>query len=141
MSPSHLQSLQRSLTKLPPHVSTFIYTSPQCFRNRRYFRNYLFANQLIKFVVVDKIHLFAQFGNTFRNEFGHLKRLLFDKLGQSEQRVPSLFMTATCTENMISDVERITGYQFHRRHWRSPLMMSHRSIGIEARYTFSSHHR
>ena len=44
MSPSHLQSLQRSLTKLPPHVSTFIYTSPQCFQNWHRFQNYLFAN-------------------------------------------------------------------------------------------------
>ena len=135
MSPSHLQSLQRSLTKLPSHCSTFIFTSPQCFRNRHHFRNFLFVHRLIRFVVVDEIHLFAQFGNTFRNEFGHLKRLLFDKFHQSDQRVPSLFMTATCTEHMIADIERITGYQFHRRHWPSPLMMSHRSVGIEARYT------
>ena len=86
-------------------------------------------------MVVDEIHLFAQFGNTFRNKFGHLKRLLFDKLGLSEQRVPSLFMTAMCTEHMISDVEHITSYRFHCHHWPSPLMMSHRTVGIEATYT------
>ena len=36
---------------------------------------------------------------------------------------------------MITDMERITGYSFQRRHWPSPLMMSHRSVAIEARYT------
>ena len=43
-------------------------------------------------------------------------------------------MTATCTQHMISDMEGITGYPFHCRHWPSLLMMSHRSVGIESRY-------
>ena len=84
---------------------------------------------------MDKIHLFAQFGNTFQNEFGQLKRSLFDKLKQSTVKVPSLFMTATCTLDMVANMERITGFSFHRRHWPSPLMMSHRSVAIDARYT------
>ena len=36
---------------------------------------------------------------------------------------------------MIGDIEGITGYSFELRHWPSPSMMSHRSVGIEARYT------
>ena len=122
MSPSHLDKLQTSLIRLPPNVSTFIFTSPQCFHNRHRFRNYLLLNNLIKFVVVDEIHLFAKFGNTFRNKSGQLKRSLFDRLRQSAFKVPSLFMTVTCTLDMITDMERITRYSFQRRHWPSPSM-------------------
>ena len=135
MSPSNLDKLQTSLMRLPPNVSAFIFASPQCIRNRHHFRNYLLSNNLIKFVVVNEIHLFTKFGNTFRGEFGQLKRSLFDKLRQSALKVPSLFMTATCTLDTITDMERISGYSFERRHWPSPSMMSHRAVGIEARYT------
>ena len=95
MSPSHLDKLKSYLVRLPPHVSTFIFTSPQCFCNRHSFRRYLFAKKLIKFIVVDKIHLFSQFGNIFRTEFGLLKRSLFDKLTLFPTKIPTLFMTAT----------------------------------------------
>ena len=135
MSPSLLQNLQTSLTRLPPTVSTFIFTSPQCFHNRHQFRNFLFQKRLIRFVVVDEIHLFAQFGNTFRNEFRLLKRSLFDQLLQLEHSVPSLFMTATCSTPMLGDIERLTGHTLDRRHWPSPSMMSHRSVGIDVKYT------
>ena len=138
MSPSHLYKLQTSLIRLPPNLSTFIFTSPQCFCNWHRFCNYLFAHNLIKFVLVDEIHLFAPFGNTFRNEFGQLKRSLFDKLSQSTNKVPTLFMTVTCTLPMIEDVECITGYSLQYHHWLLPSMMSHRAVGIDTRYSY--HH-
>ena len=135
MSPSQLQKLQTSLIRLPPSVSTFIFTSPQCFHNRHQFRNFLFQERLIRFVVAHEIHLFAQFGNTFRNKFCLIKRSLFDKLLQLEHRIPSLFMTVTCSTPMLGDIEGLTGYALDRRHWPSPSMMSHRSVGIDVKYT------
>ena len=135
MSPSLLQKLQTSLTRLPPSVSTFIFTSPQCFHNRHHFRNFLFQECLIRFVVVDEIHLFAQFGNTFRNDFRLLKRSLFDRMLGMDHKIPTLFMTATCSIPMLGDIERLTGIALERRHWPSPSMMSHRSVGIDVKYT------
>jgi len=96
MPSSLMMKIQSTLPKLPPYVSTFIFTSPQSLFRHHRFLQFLLQRNLIKFVVVDEIHLFAQFGNTFRDEFGQLKKSLFDKLRQN--KVPSLFMTATCTE-------------------------------------------
>ena len=85
--------------------------------------------------MVDKIHLLAQFGNTFRNELHLLKRSLFDRLLQLDHKILSLFMTATCSNLMLGDIERLTGYALERQHWPSPSMMSHRSVGIDCKYT------
>ena len=70
MAPSLIDKLQTSPRRLSPEVTTFTFTSPQCFRNCQQFCNFLFQHKLIKFVVVHEIHLFAQFGNTFRSKFG-----------------------------------------------------------------------
>ena len=135
MSPTHLNKLQTSLFHLPTNVSTSIFTSPQCFRNWHRFRNFLLQRNLVKFVVVDEIHFFAQFGNTFQAEFGHLKQCIFDKLHVSETKIPTLFMTATCTPSMLRDMELISGFSINHCHWPSPIMMSHRSVGIKTRNT------
>ena len=119
MSPSLLDKLQTSLRCLSLDVTTFIFTSPQCFHNRHRFCNFLFQRKLIKFLVIDEIHLFAQFGNTFRSEFGQLKRSLFERLCQLDTMVPTLFMTATCTLPMINDLEFMTSYSITNRHWPS----------------------
>ena len=44
-------------------------------------------------------------------------------------------MTATCTLLMITDLECMTGYSIQRRHWPLPSTMSHRAVGIDAKYT------
>ena len=110
MYPSLLQKVQTALIYLPPIVSSFIFTSPHCFCNHHHFQNFLFRHRLINFVVVDKIHLFSQFGKTFRNKFHQLKRSLFDRLLQSDWKILTLFMTPTCTNNMFLDLECLLGY-------------------------------
>lgn len=100
--PSLLDNLQTSLTRLPPSVCAFLFTSPQCFFNCHSFRNYLLQHNLVEFVVMDNICLFMQFGNTFRKEFGQLKRSLFDRLLRLPIRVPCLFITATCSYTIKS---------------------------------------
>ena len=65
MSPSLLNRLQIARRRVPPSVVIFLFTPPQCIRNRHRLRNYLLQNNLITFLVVDEIHLFTHFGNTF----------------------------------------------------------------------------
>ena len=97
ISPSLINRLQISLRHVPPSVAISLFTSPQCIWNRHRFGNYLLQNNKISFLVADEIHLFTQFGNTFWSEFIHLKTALFHKLRQAERKIPTLFMTATCT--------------------------------------------
>ena len=134
MSVSHINRLQTAIPHLPSTTAIFLFTSPEALRNRNNFSLFLLCNHHIKFVVIDEVHLFAQFGNTFMEEFGQLKVLLFDKLLHSPTSIPSLFMTASCTAQMIGDIESLIGYTITHRHWPSPSEMSHRVVSIEARY-------
>ena len=74
----------------------FIFSSPQCITNKfPFFAAALINEGLIKFVVVDEVHLFTHFGRSFRNKFNYLKDGLFSKLSLT---MPMLFLTATCTQ-------------------------------------------
>ena len=110
MLPSHLYKLQNSLARLPCHVSMFIFTSPQCFCNQHCFRNYLFAKKPIKFIIVDEIHLFAQFDNSFRTEFGLLKRSLFDKLTTNPTKIQNTYNIHDCNLYVSHDRRHSTHY-------------------------------
>ena len=44
-------------------------------------------------------------------------------------------MTATCTNPILNDIKQLTGYSLKHCHWPSPAIMSHRSVGIEVKYT------
>ena len=56
----------------------FIFCSPQSITEKfDTFVNALIHDGLIRFVVVDKVHLFTHFGRSFRNEFNDLKDRFF----------------------------------------------------------------
>ena len=57
-----------------------LFTSPQCILYRyNHILEKLISLKLIRFVVVDEIHLFNHFGRSFRKEFTELKESLFQK--------------------------------------------------------------
>ena len=59
----------------------FIFSSPQAITDKfRSFSTALIMDGLIKFVVVDEVHLFTHFGRTFRDEFNLLNEHLFSKV-------------------------------------------------------------
>ena len=56
----------------------FIFCSPQSITEKfDTFVNALIHDGLIRFVVVDEVHLFTHFGRSFRNEFNDLKDRFF----------------------------------------------------------------
>jgi superfamily II DNA helicase RecQ len=88
--------------------------------------------QLIRFVVVDEIHLVCSFGKSFRNEFQQLKNAIFSKLPAA---TPHLFLTATCTQFIISSIQNMFGINMNSIHWPSPNEMAHRNVRFHLEYT------
>lgn len=87
---------------------------------------------LIRFVVVDELHLFTSFGRSFRNEFNQLKQKLFIKLNNL---VPMLFLTATCTDRILDSFETMIGVKVTHMDWPSATELSTRRVGIYANYS------
>ena len=124
------------ITRLGNHATIFIFfCSPQSLIRKDQFLKFLIEGQFINFVVVDEVYLFSKLANTFRREFSSLQRVLFSKFRQSRNHIPTLFMTAICTSDLIEDIESLVGFKLNHKHWPSPADMIHRSIALDARYT------
>ena len=68
MSQESIKQLLSSLKVLPSDKTVFIFTSPQAIVNHNdELRDYLITNKLIRFIVVNDIHLVNHFGKTFRS--------------------------------------------------------------------------
>jgi superfamily II DNA helicase RecQ len=124
--------------------TVFLFASPQVFVNNPIWRNLLdliVLKKLLRFVVVDEIHLFVHFARSFRQEFAWLKPYLFSKLqyrgSSSRTTVPVLFMTATCNETIVKNVELLSGLKFHVANifWPPPKGMRHRNVMLDIRYS------
>ncbi len=109
--------------------SFFLFSSPQAIQNSNHFQDlikHLATNELLTMVVVDELHLFVHFGLSFRAEFKQLKKLLFDVIridsyvpseGKRRKKTtklyqtkcPVLWMTATASKWIVSELERMTG--------------------------------
>jgi superfamily II DNA helicase RecQ len=99
------------------------------------FADSLIRDGLLKFVVVDEVHLFTHFGRTFRSEFNDLKDGLFSKLPSS---MPMLFLTATCTHAIDAAFQVMIGKSITRREWPIPSIMSMGNRRTAIHVTYSS---
>ena len=100
------------MKNLEPDTIVILFASPQTLVNRHkaFLKSVI---RLIRFVVVDEIHLFNAFGRSFRNEFSGLKTVLFQKL----PTVPMLFLTATCTERIMKSFTSMIGVAITHYDW------------------------
>ena len=87
--------------------------------------------KLIRFVVVDELHLVNCFCQYFRKEFLALREPLFDKLTTE----PILMMTATCTHRIRDSIQTMLGLNIIRKHWSFLQEMKHLSIYFDAQYS------
>ena len=113
----------------------FIFSSPQAITDKfRSFSNGLITDGLIKFVVVDEVHLFTHFGRTFRDEFNLLNEHLFSKMPPS---MPMLFLTASCTKEIDVAFQNMIGKSITHREWPIPSIMSigNRRTAINVSYS------
>ena len=140
------EAVAASISKM--HFDTtqtvFLFASPQVFVNHPVWRKLLdciIQKRLLRFVAIDEIHLFVYFARSFRKEFAWLQPYLFSKLqsqgSASMTTVPVLFMTATCNEMIVQNVELLSGLKFHPANifWPPPPGMRHRNVVFDICYS------
>jgi hypothetical protein len=110
---SKLRQLCLQLASIPKSSSStiIVFSLPQIFFDNLLVRNLFRTLSLnhndskkngLTLLAIDEVHLFAQFGLYFRDEFLQLRPLVFDKLSNFyRSTVPILFMSATVTTFMV----------------------------------------
>ena len=86
---------------------------------------------LIRFVVVDEVHLVNHFGQSFRKEFPSLIELRFDKLTTTT----IILMTAICTHHISDYIQTMLRLKITSTHWTRYQEMKHHSIYFDAQYS------
>ena len=133
-----LKSVHLLKTKLRDERSkataVIIFTSPQALYGKKgnALIPFLMRRNLIRLVIMDKIHLITSFGNTFRKEFVMLKETLLSKLNKD---CPMLFLTATCTADIRHDFKYLIHLHISKRQWTSANDMAHQSMSIHTHCT------
>jgi hypothetical protein len=84
---------------------------------------------------VDECHLlYAQFGAEFCGEFKDLKACLFNPIVRYRPSTPIIFLTATASKTVLTDLEDLTGLSFDRTDllWSaSPSSVARRQVYID----------
>ncbi len=153
--PQAQQLLSDQLLSLSINTDTtvFLFSSPQAIVNNQVWRpmiDSLIAKRLLSMLCIDEVHLFVQFGLTFRQEFALLQLVLFKKLrvlqvsprsvelSSFHTTVPVLFMMTICNQTMVEQIEKLSGLRFHRSSsicWPSADAMHHRNVCLRVAYT------
>ena len=121
------------IKEMDDKTTVMLYSSPQ-FLTERFpsFIKLLLQSSRIRMIVVDEIHLFAQFGRSFRSEFNDLKTKLFLKV---PKKTIMLFLTATCTNRIKKTFEKCTGVSITHTHWPSAAEMIDRKVSLFVSYS------
>ena len=124
------------IKNMKDNSTLFIFCSPQSITEKfDTFVNALIHDGLIRFVVVDEVHLFTHFGRSFRNEFNDLNDRFFSNLASS---MPMLFLTATCTHTIDAAFQKMIGKSITHREWPIPSIMSMGNRRTAINVTYSS---
>jgi superfamily II DNA helicase RecQ len=105
-----------------------LFSSPQAIVGSKPFQEliqHLIKTKLLRMICVDELHLYVQFGLSFRDEFRSLTKYLFDLIRinrytqqqgkrqimrlSTDTTVPILWMTATASDWIIKELEDMTG--------------------------------
>ena len=132
ISPNVLPHIIHGVLK-PNHLNdktVILYSSPQFLvQHQDTFLHPILP--MIRFVVIDEIHLVSHFGSSFRKEFSALKDVLFKKISN---HIPVLMLTATCNNWVYQSIQQILGVTINQVHWPSGEQMRHRSVAINVSY-------
>jgi superfamily II DNA helicase RecQ len=147
------QLLSKRLISLSINTNTtvFLFASPQAILNNQVglpMINSLIAKRFLSMLCIDEVHFLVQLRLTFRQEFALLQLVLFKKfrvqvspsaeLSRFHTTVPVLFMTATCNQTMVEQIEKLSGLRFHCSSsifWPSADAMHHRNVFLRVTYT------
>jgi len=130
--------LQAMLRTIKPNgrQTIFLFSSPQKLTAstswQKLIHDLVLFNSL-SLVACDECHLFASQGMEFREEFSKLKQVLFDVIKKGVSCIPVLFITATASEVMVSDLEALTSLVFNTPY---DLLWPCNIMGVQRRNVF-----
>ena len=105
---------------------------------------------MLNLICVDEVHLFVEFGLSFRKDFLLLRHILFNKIisfnnassntisgTRTILKIPLICMTATCNMQLLKLLQKMTNITFSHRHlyWSNKSDFQKRHITISIRYT------
>ena len=117
--------------RMDQYATIVIFCSPQTITDR--FPKFVQSiRDLVKFVVIDELHIFNCFGRSFRSEFNKLRTKLFKSV---DKFVPMLFLTATCNREIRSSFETMIGVTITHTEWPSSSQIGNRNVSIFSQYS------
>ena len=120
--------------------SIILFTSPETLLQDVWieFLQNCITKSILRLFCIDEIHLFVEFGLSFRSDFQLLKTKVITLLHENGRFiVPIVFMTATFNNNLLHLLQRMLGIQFMLPNifWGSVHSFSKRHISISIRYS------
>ena len=122
-------------------ISIILFSSPEVLMTKIWtdMLCVLLRKKLLRLLCIDEVHLFVEFGLTFRKCFLQMKHIIFDKLKSMNGalHIPILFMTATFNLELKSLLTQMTGVDVHPYNicWGILNSFNRRNIAIELKYT------
>ena len=134
-------------------VSFVLFTSPEALVLPIWmtFVDKLIKLEMLNLICIDEVHLFIEFGLSFRKEFLSLRDNLFKKIivqttsstidtnsiNSTNLKVPFLCMTATFNLLLLNLIQKMTKITFNHRqlHWSNKSEFQKRHISISMKYT------
>lgn len=132
-------------------VSFVLFTSPEALVLPIWmsFVDKLIELQMLTLICIDEVHLFIEFGLSFRKDFLSLREKLFNKIivpstspinlnqNSTTLKLPLLCMTATCNLQLLNLLQQMTKITFNPRqlHWSNKTEFQKRHIKISIKYT------
>ena len=100
-------------------TSIIIFTSPEYLLKPHVMSFFVSVveKDLLRLFCIDEVHLFVQFGLSFRKSFQLLKKSIIDKLKDKESgqmHVPILCMTATFNNKLMNALEKMLGFTIEK---------------------------
>ena len=109
-----------SIEALPLNTmkTVMLFASPQALVDKPYWKKFiagLIDSKMLRFIAVDEIQLFVHYGLSFRSQFAMLSTTIFKqiKTGRFATKIPVLFMTASCNNEMFEQLKLLTGLAFY----------------------------
>ena len=81
---------------------------------------------------MDELHLSHHFARSFRDDFDQLKQIIFNHI---YPHTPCIFMTASCSNEIIAASQRIFGFNLTHTDWPSVKDMANKKQSFLATYT------
>lgn len=121
--------------------SIILFTSPEAILHPLslgFIKNIVSLDMLNLFCI-DEVHLFVEFGISFRHEFQLVKTKLLPLLQDDNRRfkIPVLLMTATLDATLFGLIQLLLGINIKQYNifWGEPASFSKRNIKIEMKYS------